>query len=59
MDLFGSFHKVKGGNEYLTVAIDYFTRWIEVKALNSITSKKVQVFFFRRISFAGTGFLRS
>lgn len=29
----------------LMVAIDYFTRWAEVKALSSITSKQVQEFF--------------
>lgn len=31
------------------VAIDYYPRWIEVKALGSITSKQVQDFFWEDI----------
>lgn len=40
MDLLSLFTKAKGGKEYLViVVVDYFTRWIEVKVLISITSK--------------------
>lgn len=49
MDLVGPFLKARGGKEYLVVAIDYFTRRIEVKALCSITSKQVQDFFWKDI----------
>lgn len=49
MDLLGPFPKAKGGKEYLVVAVDYFTRWIEVKALSSITSKKIQDFCWEDI----------
>lgn len=44
MDLLGHFLKREVG-KHLVVAIDYFTRWAEVKALASITSKQVQEFF--------------
>lgn len=48
MDLLGPFPKAKSGKEYLVVAI-YFTRWVEVVALGSITSKQVQNFFWEDI----------
>lgn len=49
MELLGPFLKAKEGKEYLVVAVNYFTRWIEVKALNSITSKNIQDFFWEDI----------
>lgn len=33
----------------MVVAIDYFTRWIEVKALASITTRKVRDFFYEDV----------
>lgn len=34
---------------YLVVAIDHFTRWIKVKALASITARKLKDFFFEDV----------
>lgn len=48
MDLLGPFLKREVG-KHLVVAIDYFTRWAEVKALASITSKQVQEFFWEDV----------
>lgn len=45
MDLLGLFIKAWGGKEYFIVTVGYFTRWIEAKALSSITSKQVNDFF--------------
>lgn len=45
IDLLGPFPKAVAGKNHLAVAIDHFTRWIEVKALASITTWKVKDFF--------------
>lgn len=45
MDLLRPFPRAKGGKEYLVIAINYFTRLAEVKALSSIMSKQIQDFF--------------
>lgn len=44
--LIGPFPKDVGGKNHLVVAIDHFTRWIEVKALASITAQKVLSLFY-------------
>lgn len=49
MDLVRPFSQEKGENEYLVVAVDYFTQWSEVKVLDSITSKQVKDFFWQDI----------
>lgn len=49
MDLLGPSLKAKGGKEYLVVVVDYFTIWVEVKGLSSITSKQIQDFFWEDI----------
>jgi len=38
-----------GGNRFVVVAIEYFTRWIEVKPLATITSKTIKKFFWQNI----------
>lgn len=58
MDLLGPFPKACEEQEYLTVAVNYFTRWIEAKPLSYITSKQVQD-HFGKISFAGLVYQRS
>jgi hypothetical protein len=35
-----------GGNKFVVVAIEYFTRWIEAKPLAIITSGTVKKFFW-------------
>ncbi|GKV15552.1 hypothetical protein SLEP1_g26334 [Rubroshorea leprosula] len=49
VDLLGPFVKGKGGCTYLVVAMDYFTKWIEVKPLSMTTEKKIQEFLFNSI----------
>ena len=41
IDLIGSLPTGKGGVRYAVVAIDYFTKWVEVEPLATITSKRV------------------
>ena len=33
----------------MLVAIDYFTKWVEAKALSTITKAKIQSFMWRNI----------
>ena len=44
LDLVGPFKTEAGGKKFLIVAIDYFTKWIEVESLTAITSRKVEKF---------------
>ena len=44
LDIVGPFKKAPGGFTHLFVAIDKFTKWIEVKSVNKITSKKAVEF---------------
>lgn len=46
IDILGPFLKTSIGKNYLILAIDHFTRWIEVKALASIIARKVKEFFY-------------
>ena len=46
MDIQGPFPMASGQRKFLTVAIDYFTKWIEAKALAKITTKQVTQFFW-------------
>jgi hypothetical protein len=45
LDLVGPLQKAPGGFSHLLVAIDKFSKWIEVRPLTSIRSKQVVVFF--------------
>ncbi|XP_071739778.1 uncharacterized protein [Rutidosis leptorrhynchoides] len=44
IDIVGSFPTGSGSTGYLVVAINFFTKWVEAKPLNKITSKKVRDF---------------
>lgn len=46
MDLIGPFHAARGHKRFLLVAIEYFTKWVEVEPLASITDKQVQNFIW-------------
>ena len=48
IDLIGLLPKGQGKAKYAAVAINYFTKWVEVEALNRITEKK------RLILYGGT-----
>jgi hypothetical protein len=41
LDLVGPFNKAKGGFTHTFVAVDKFTKWIEVNHIASITVAKV------------------
>jgi ribonuclease HI len=45
LDLVGPLRKVPGGYTHLLVAIDKFSKWIEVRPLNIIRSKQAVAFF--------------
>ncbi|XP_071694586.1 uncharacterized protein [Rutidosis leptorrhynchoides] len=49
IDIVGPFPKGAGNSEYLVVAIDFFTKWVEAKPLRTITSKQVRDFFWESI----------
>ncbi|XP_071688997.1 uncharacterized protein [Rutidosis leptorrhynchoides] len=49
IDIVGPFPKGAGNAEYLVVAIDFFTKWVEAKPLRTITSKQVRDFFWESI----------
>jgi IS30 family transposase len=44
LDLVGPFKKAKGGFTHIYVAVDKFTKWIEVKLVASITMAKALKF---------------
>ncbi|XP_071698959.1 uncharacterized protein [Rutidosis leptorrhynchoides] len=49
IDIVGPFPKGAGNAEYLVVAIDFFTKWVEAKPLRTITSNQVRDFFWESI----------
>ncbi|GKV48883.1 hypothetical protein SLEP1_g55671 [Rubroshorea leprosula] len=49
LDLLGPFMKGVGGVTHLIVGVDYFTKWVEARALSSLTFKKVEDFVFSSI----------
>ena len=49
MDILGPFPIAAGQRKYLILAIDYFTKWIEAKALASITTKQVTQFLWENV----------
>ena len=49
LDILGPFPQASGQRKFLLVAIDYFTKWIEAKALATITTRKVEAIIWRDI----------
>lgn len=49
MDIFGPFLKARGNKVFLIIAIDHFSKWVEVKALASITEQIVKIFFWNEV----------
>jgi transposase InsO family protein len=47
MDLIGPLPPSQGGNKFVVVAIEYFTRWIEAKPLATITLESMKKFFWQ------------
>jgi len=49
MDILGPFCPGKGQVKFLLVAIDYFTKWVEVERLALITAQQVQKFVWKNV----------
>ncbi|RDY09806.1 hypothetical protein CR513_05776, partial [Mucuna pruriens] len=49
MDILGPFPLAIGQVKFLSVAVDYFTKWIEVKLIATISVERVRHFYWRRI----------
>ncbi|XP_074362433.1 uncharacterized protein LOC141702705 [Apium graveolens] len=49
MDILGPFSVAPGQRKFIVLAIDYFTNWIEAKALAKITTKQISQFFWENV----------
>nr|KYP33730.1 Transposon Ty3-I Gag-Pol polyprotein [Cajanus cajan] len=49
IDILGPFPLAKGQCKFLVVVVDYFTKWIEVELLATITAANVQKFVWKNI----------
>lgn len=49
LDLIGPMLEGKGQVKYIVVAIDYFTKWAEAKALASITTARIKTIVWQNI----------
>jgi len=49
MDILGPFSLGKGQVKFLLVVMDYFTKWIKVEPLATITAQQVQKFVWRNM----------
>ncbi|KAL0434621.1 UNVERIFIED_CONTAM: hypothetical protein Sradi_0170000 [Sesamum radiatum] len=58
IDIVGKLPRATGQREYLIVAVDYFTKWVEAEPLAKIGESEVMK-FFGKTSFADLAFLGS
>ena len=49
MDILGPFSMAPSRIKYLLVAIDYFTKWIEAKPLQEISTAEVEKFTWKHL----------
>jgi ribonuclease HI len=49
MDLVGPLPTAQGNCKFAVVVVDYFTKWVEAKALVNITAPTIQKFFWQNI----------
>ncbi|XP_050211797.1 uncharacterized protein LOC126661956 [Mercurialis annua] len=49
IDILGPFTPTTGQKKFLIVAVDHFTKWIEVEAVSTITEARIRDFFWRQI----------
>ncbi|KAL0281762.1 UNVERIFIED_CONTAM: hypothetical protein Sradi_7289300 [Sesamum radiatum] len=49
MDLIGKLPRATGQREYLIVAVDYFSKWVEAEPLSKISEKEIIKFVWRNI----------
>jgi hypothetical protein len=49
LDIVGPLPMAQGNLKFTFVAVEYFTKWIEARAVSTITSKTAQKFFWQNI----------
>jgi IS30 family transposase len=49
MDLIGPLPIAQGNCKFTVVVMDYFTKWVEAKALANITAPTIQKFFWQNV----------
>ncbi|CAL1381192.1 unnamed protein product [Linum trigynum] len=49
MDFLGPFPEAPGRKKWLIVAIDYFTKWVEARAITGLTAQQVEKFLWENI----------
>jgi hypothetical protein len=49
LDIVRTLHTAQGNLKFTFVAVEYFTKWIEARAVSTITSKTAQKFFWQNI----------
>lgn len=49
IDIVGSFVKANGGKQFLVVAVDYFTKWVEAEPLTKISQDEMIYFIWKNI----------
>jgi hypothetical protein len=49
LDIVGPLPTAQGNLKFAFVAVEYFTKWIEARAVSTITSKTAQKFFWQNI----------
>ena len=49
MDILGPLPMAPGQKKFIIVAIDHFTKWIEVEAVSTITEARIRNFFYKEI----------
>jgi hypothetical protein len=49
MDILGPFPKETRRRQFVLVAVDYFTKWVEVEALADITANKMISFLWKNV----------
>ncbi|RDX75012.1 Tf2-9, partial [Mucuna pruriens] len=49
VDILGPFPPAPGQVKFLIVAVDYFTKWVEVESVATITTERIKKFYWKRI----------
>jgi hypothetical protein len=49
VDILGPFSEARGQVKFLVVAVDYFTKWIEVEPVATITAERIKKFYWKII----------
>ena len=55
IDLIGRLPKGRGSVQYAVVVVNYFTKWVEAKAVTSITPIKIKEFIYKNIVYQEKG----